>query len=104
MRHTNGYSTAYAHLNSYNRALKVGDFVKQGQIIAFSGNTGRSTGPHLHFEVIKNGKKVNPLGKGRFMLSNKLKGKELQRFTVECKKVNSNYNVADNKNDSIKTR
>ncbi len=98
MKHTNGYSTAYAHLNGYNRALKVGDFVKQGQIIAFSGNTGRSTGPHLHFEVIKNGKKVNPLGKGRFMLSNKLKGAELKKFIIECKKVNMNYNVAENNN------
>ncbi len=104
IRHTNGYSTAYAHLNSYNRSLRVGNFVKQGQIIAYSGNTGRSTGPHLHFEVIKNGKKVNPLGKGRFMLANKLKGSELQKFIVECKKLNTNYNVAANKDDSVKTR
>lgn len=53
IKHTNGYATLYAHLIIQSK-LKVGAFVKKGQIVAYSGNTGSSTGPHLHFEVHKN--------------------------------------------------
>ena len=58
VNHGNGYVTRYAH-NKINM-LKAGDRVKKGQVIAKMGNTGRSTGPHVHFEVIKNGRHVNP--------------------------------------------
>lgn len=61
INHGNGYKTAYAHLNGYARGIRAGKRVKQGQIIAYLGNTGRSTGPHLHYEVHKNGKQVNPM-------------------------------------------
>ena len=57
--HGNGNSTLYGHLSSYN--VKVGDTVKQGQVIAYSGNTGKSTGPHLHFGIIENSNWVDPL-------------------------------------------
>jgi murein DD-endopeptidase MepM/ murein hydrolase activator NlpD len=59
VNHGNGYSTRYAH-NSEN-LVKVGDEVKKGQTVALMGETGRATGPNLHFEVLKNGRRVNPV-------------------------------------------
>ncbi len=107
IKHEQGYATAYAHLNSYNKNLKVGSFVKQGDIVAYSGNTGRSTGPHLHFEVIKNGQKIDPLGAGKFYVYSKLKGPTLTKFMAECAKVKPNINVAKNEQvseEQTKTR
>lgn len=60
IRHTDGYKTAYAHLKGFARGVKAGAYVKQDQVIGYVGTTGRSTGPHLHYEVIHNGKKINP--------------------------------------------
>lgn len=60
IRHTDGYKTAYAHLKGFARGVKSGAYVKQDQVIGYVGTTGRSTGPHLHYEVIHNGKKINP--------------------------------------------
>lgn len=57
--HGNGYVTRYGH-NSKN-LVKVGDTVKKGQVISLMGSTGRSTGPHVHFEVLKNGRQINPM-------------------------------------------
>ena len=59
IKHNSTYSTVYAHLSKFAREIKVGKNVKQGQIIGYVGSTGMSTGPHLHYEVIVNGKKVN---------------------------------------------
>ncbi|MEM7460789.1 MAG: M23 family metallopeptidase, partial [Pseudomonadota bacterium] len=59
IRHTQGYKTAYAHLSRYARGVKSGRRVKQGQIIGYVGSTGASTGPHLHYEVYKNGKALD---------------------------------------------
>ena len=61
IRHNSVYSTAYLHLSGYAKGLKVGQRVRQGQVIGYVGSTGRSTGPHLDFRVWKNGSAINPL-------------------------------------------
>ena len=59
IKHNSTYTTVYAHLSKFARGIKEGARVKQGQIIGYVGSTGLSTGPHLHYEVIENGKKIN---------------------------------------------
>ncbi len=62
IRHNDGYSTAYGHLSGFGKGLRKGTRVRQGQIIGYTGSTGRSTGPHLHYEVLVYGNQVNPQG------------------------------------------
>jgi murein DD-endopeptidase MepM/ murein hydrolase activator NlpD len=75
----NGYGTAYGHLSRFAPGIHVGSHVRQGQVVAYSGNTGLSTGPHLHYETLVNGEQVNPLtlkvAQGRI-----LQGKERTAF------------------------
>ena len=85
IRHNGRYKTAYAHLKSFRRGIKRGKRVKQGQIVAYVGSTGRSTGPHLHYEILVDGRRINPLGL-KLPTGQKLKGKTLARF----KRVRSN--------------
>ena len=79
IRHNGSYKTAYAHLHGFARGVSRGRRVRQGQVIGYVGSTGRSTGPHLHYEIIRNGRQVNPkrlnLPSGR-----KLAGAELKHF------------------------
>lgn len=77
IKHGNGYATAYAHMSRLG--VKTGQRVRQGQIIGAVGTTGRSTGPHLHYEVMQNGRQINPTGV-RFPSGRKLDGKEFERF------------------------
>lgn len=79
IRHANGYETAYAHLNGFARGIRAGSRVRQGQVIAYVGTTGRSTGPHLHYEVHVKGKKMNPLAL-KVPTGRKLDGKQLAAF------------------------
>ena len=60
IKHSDGYSTAYAHMKRFARGMKRGKRVTQDQIIGYVGSTGASTGPHLHYEVLKNGRHINP--------------------------------------------
>ncbi|MEQ9518880.1 MAG: peptidoglycan DD-metalloendopeptidase family protein [Parvibaculum sp.] len=79
IRHANGYQTAYAHMNSIGRGIRQGSRVRQGEVIGYVGTTGRSTGPHLHYEVMHNGNKVNPQTI-RVPTGRSLGGRELTAF------------------------
>ena len=87
IRHNSTYETVYAHLKNFARGIKEGRRVKQGQIIGYVGSTGLSTGPHLHYEVIINGKKVNSQ-KLKLPSGKILKGKEREFFEVKKIKLN----------------
>jgi len=90
IRHNSSYKTAYAHLNSFKKGISKGTRVNQGQIIGYVGSTGRSTGPHLHYEVIYQGKAINPM-KMKLPSGKILKGKELIKFTELSKTIYSNF-------------
>lgn len=79
IKHNSDYSTAYGHASRFNKKFHVGSKVKQGDIVAYVGSTGRSTGPHLHFEVLYKGSQINP-AKVKATSGIKLVGKELVRF------------------------
>ena len=86
IKHNSTYYTVYAHLSKFSRIAKEGNRVRQGQIIGYVGSTGLSTGPHLHYEVIENGKRINSqtlkLPSGKI-----LKGKERELFEIEKIKI-----------------
>jgi murein DD-endopeptidase MepM/ murein hydrolase activator NlpD len=79
IKHNNDYSTAYGHASRFNKKFRTGAKVKQGDVVAYVGTTGRSTGPHLHFELLYKGSQVNP-AKVKATSGIKLVGKELVRF------------------------
>jgi murein DD-endopeptidase MepM/ murein hydrolase activator NlpD len=89
IKHNSTYVTAYGHMSKYGRGIKKGVRVNQGRIIGYVGSTGMSTGPHLHYEVLKNGKRINsqrmklPSGK---ILSNEARNKfEVDRIKIDVK-------------------
>ena len=93
LRHNNSLSTAYAHLSRFGKNLKKGSRVSQGQVIGYVGTTGRSTGPHLHYEVVMAGKQVNPnsvdLPTGR-----EIARKDKDTFSAVVAQHNSEYQEA----------
>jgi len=82
IKHNSTYSTVYAHMSKFASGMKSGRRVKQGQVIGYVGSTGKSTGPHLHYEVIENGKKINSQ-KLKLPSGKILKGKNRKKFEVE---------------------
>jgi len=89
IKHNSTYQTVYAHMKSFARGIKEGRRVKQGQIIGYVGSTGMSTGPHLHYEVIVNGKKVNSqklkLPSGKILKGKTREDFELARIKIDLK-------------------
>ncbi|MGB0695792.1 MAG: peptidoglycan DD-metalloendopeptidase family protein [Rhodospirillaceae bacterium] len=86
LRHNSEFKTAYAHLKGYAKGIKAGARVKQGQVIGYVGSTGRSTGPHLHYEILRGGKQVNPM-KVRFPSGKTLEGDMLTAFQQERQSI-----------------
>ena len=82
IKHNSTYETIYAHMKAFAKGIKEGRKVKQGQIIGYVGSTGLSTGPHLHYEVIVNGKKVNSQ-KLKLPSGKILKGEERKQFELD---------------------
>lgn len=97
LRHNSRFSTAYAHLYKFRRDIRQGTRVQQGQIIGFVGSTGRSTGPHLHYEVIERGRRINPL-RLNLPSGRKLNGNDFKAFKKEQSQIQ------DRLNDSYSTQ
>ena len=83
---TNGYVTAYSHMSAFAKGIEPGKKVQQGQVIGYVGNSGLSTGPHLHYEVIINGSFVDPL-KIRLPQGRELEGRGLAEFKRQREQV-----------------
>ena len=90
IRHNSEYSTAYGHMSRFSRKVRRGRRVQQGQIIGYVGTTGRSTGPHLHYEVLNRGRQLNPF-RLKLPSGKSLKGAELVRFNAERQRVQEKY-------------
>jgi murein DD-endopeptidase MepM/ murein hydrolase activator NlpD len=86
IKHNKEYSTAYAHANNFSKKIKKGIKVQQGEVIAYVGSTGRSTGPHLHFELIHKGQQINP-SSVKSMSGIRLAGKELLKFNKRKQEI-----------------
>jgi murein DD-endopeptidase MepM/ murein hydrolase activator NlpD len=90
IKHNSTYSTIYAHMKKFAYGIRNGVRVKQGQVIGFVGSTGKSTGPHLHYEVLKNGKKINSqtlkLPSGKILKGKNRKEFEIVKIKLDVKK------------------
>ncbi|MGB3417802.1 MAG: M23 family metallopeptidase [Mesorhizobium sp.] len=86
IRHANGYETSYNHQSAFAQGIKPGVRVRQGQVIGYLGQTGLATGPHLHYELIVNGTKVDPM-RVRLPVGKELKGDDLTAFKRERERI-----------------
>ncbi len=90
IKHNRVYQTVYAHMSKFGRGIKKGTRVKQGQIIGYVGSTGLSTGPHLHYEVIENGRKINSqklkLPSGKILKGDQRKIFEVNKIKIDVLK------------------
>ncbi len=92
IKHLNGYKTSYSHLSKYASGIKKNVRVTQGQTIGYVGNTGLSTGPHLHYEVIYNGERINPM-KMKLPSGKKLEGENLKNFLLFKEKTDTEISL-----------
>ena len=90
IRHNNEYKTAYGHMSGFKKGLSKGVRVNQGEIIGYVGSTGRSTGPHLHYEIIFQNEQINPL-KLKLPSGKVLKGDELYKFQRVAKRIYADH-------------
>ncbi len=97
IKHLNGYKTSYSHLSKYASGIQKNIKVRQGQVIGYVGNTGLSTGPHLHYEVIFNGKRINPM-KMKLPSGKQLKDKNLEIFLAEKNRINAEVSKLNSMN------
>ena len=97
IRHTPDYSTAYGHASRFVKNLRVGSKVKQGDIVAYVGSTGRSTGPHLHYEIIFKGSPVNP-STVKSTSGLRLAGRELKKFLAAKDEIDRYLKNTPNQN------
>lgn len=86
IRHNNGLESGYGHLSRYGSGIRAGQRVSQGQVVAYVGSTGASTGPHLHYELWRNGQRINPAGV-RTQEGTELSGADLAAFRAEKSRI-----------------
>jgi murein DD-endopeptidase MepM/ murein hydrolase activator NlpD len=90
IKHNQQFSTAYAHLSKFGQEMRRGGRVQQGDIIGYVGSTGRSTGPHLHYEVLQSGRQINPMAVD-LPTGIALKGRELAEFQRHVAQLNREF-------------
>ena len=88
IRHNSEYETAYGHMQGFAKGIRPGVRVRKGQVIGYVGSTGRSTGPHLHFEIIRKGQRINPL-KAQVATGSDLTGRQLSEFKQEMRRIDA---------------
>ena len=104
IRHNSEYSTAYGHLSKFKRSLTKGSRVRQGQIIGFVGTTGRSTGAHLHYEILRRGRQTNPM-RVKMPSGKHLTGRDLKKFRKikeTADKLFQNHSMANKPSRDVK--
>jgi len=90
IRHNDSYETAYGHMKGFGQGLEQGLRFKPGDVIGYVGTTGRSTGPHLHYEILKNNAQVNPI-RVKMPSGKTLEGKELKTFLADADILRKQY-------------
>lgn len=97
IKHNGTYSSAYAHISRFAKGIAPGSKVRQGQIVAYVGSTGNSTGPHLHYEILANNAQVNPANV-KFKTGNTLSGKELVAFRKNIENIEASLGTSPDSN------
>jgi murein DD-endopeptidase MepM/ murein hydrolase activator NlpD len=99
LKHNNGYETAYGHMSAFAKGLEVGKRVRQGQVIGFVGSTGQSTGAHVHYEILVNGRFVDPmrikLPRGRSLEGQMMASFEKERDRLDAMMNNRGARISD---------